>query len=110
MVGPSILLDARMLPISLVADLPMSVLSIYYLTKSIDECITSADAHRIPSNKMVVCGLTAGPATAVNVLSAVTSAAMLMYTQYPSLCVRPSLCCTEDKLGHPSAATGIKLR
>ena len=68
-----------MLPISLVADLPMSVLSIYYLTKSIDECITSADAHRIPSNKMVVCGLTAGPATAVNVLSAVTSAAMLMY-------------------------------
>ena len=93
MVGPSILVDACMLPISLVADLPMSVLSIYYLTKSIDECITSADAHRIPSNKMVVCGLTAGPATAVNVLSAVTSAAMLMYPPHSiQACVFGPLC------------------
>ena len=63
---------------SLAADLPMSILSVYYLTRAMNECIGSADAHRIPSEELVVCGLTAGPATVINVLSAVTSAAMLM--------------------------------
>ena len=57
----------------------MSALSLYYLVRSVDECIHSADAHRTPSNDLVVCGLTEGPANLVNVLSAVTSAAMLMY-------------------------------
>jgi hypothetical protein len=56
----------------------MSALSLYYLVRSVDECIHSADAHRTPSNELVVCGLTKGPANLVNVLSAVTSAAMLM--------------------------------
>ena len=56
----------------------MSALSLYYLIRSVDECIHSADAHRTPSNELVVCGLTEGPANLVNVLSAVTSAAMLM--------------------------------
>jgi hypothetical protein len=60
------------------ADLPMSALSLYYLVRSVDECIHSADAHRTPSSELVVCGLTEGPANLVNVLSAVTSAAMLM--------------------------------
>ncbi len=60
------------------SDLPMSALSLYYLVRSVDECIHSADAHRKPSNELVVCGLTEGPANLVNVLSAVTSAAMLM--------------------------------
>ena len=62
----------------LCSDLPMSALSLYYLVRSVDECIHSADAHRTPSNELVVCGLTKGPANLVNVLSAVTSAAMLM--------------------------------
>ena len=62
----------------LCSDLPMSALSLYYLVRSVDECIHSADAHRTPSNELVVCDLTEGPATLVNVLSAVTSAAMLM--------------------------------
>jgi hypothetical protein len=70
------------LPFSLagrsVADLPMSALSLYYLVRSVDECIHSADAHRTPSNELVVCGLTEGRANLLNVLSAVTSAAMLM--------------------------------
>jgi hypothetical protein len=61
-----------------VADLPMSALSLYYLVRSVDECIHSADAHRMPSNELVVCGLAEGRANLVNVLSAVTSAAMLM--------------------------------
>jgi hypothetical protein len=61
-----------------VADLPMAALSLYYLVRSVDECIHSADAHRTPSNELVVCGLTEGRANLVNVLSAVTSAAMLM--------------------------------
>ena len=56
----------------------MSALSLYFLVRSIDECIHSADAHRKPSNELVVCGLTEGRANLVNVLSAVTSAAMLM--------------------------------
>ena len=60
------------------SDLPMSSLALYYLIRSVDECIHSADAHRTPSNELVVCGLTEGPANLVNVLSAVTSAAMLM--------------------------------
>ena len=60
------------------SDLPMSALSLYYLVRSVDECIHSADAHRTPSNELVVCGLTEGRANLVNVLSAVTSAAMLM--------------------------------
>ena len=42
------------------------------------ECIVSADAHRRPSDEVVVCGLTSGSRTILNVLSAVTSAAMLM--------------------------------
>ena len=54
----------------------MSALSLYYLVRSVDECIHSADAHRTPSNELVVCGLTEGPVNLVNVLSAVTSAAM----------------------------------
>ena len=62
----------------LCSDLPMSALSLYYLVRSVDECIHSADAHRKPSNELVVCGLTEGRAHLVNVLSAVTSAAMLM--------------------------------
>ncbi len=57
-----------------VADLPMSALSLYYLVRSVDECIHSANAHRTPSNDLVVCDLTEGR----RVLSAVTSAAMLM--------------------------------
>ena len=61
-----------------VADLPMSALSLYYLVRSVDECIHSADAHRTPSNELVVCGLMEGRANLVSVLSAVTSAAMLM--------------------------------
>jgi hypothetical protein len=56
----------------------MSALSLYYLVRSVDECIHSADAHRMPSNELVVCGLAEGRANLVNVLSAVTSAAMLM--------------------------------
>ena len=56
----------------------MSALSLYYLVRSIDECIHSADAHRKPSNELVVCDLMEGRANLVNVLSAVTSAAMLM--------------------------------
>jgi hypothetical protein len=60
------------------SDLPMSALSLYYLIRSVDECIHSADAHRKPSNELVVCGLTEGRANLVSVLSAVTSAAMLM--------------------------------
>jgi hypothetical protein len=63
---------------SLAADLPMSVLSVYYLTRAMNECIVSADAHRVPSDELVVCGLTAGPATVINVLSAVTSAALVL--------------------------------
>jgi hypothetical protein len=65
-------------PFARTADLPMSALSLYYLVRSVDECIHSADAHRTPSNELVVCGLTKGPANLVNMLSAVTSAAMLM--------------------------------
>jgi len=62
----------------LCSDLPMTALSLYYLVRSVDECIHSADAHRKPSNELVVCGLTEGRANLVSVLSAVTSAAMLM--------------------------------
>ena len=61
-----------------VADLPMSALSLYFLVRSIDECIHSANAHRLPSNDLVVCDLMEGRANLVSVLSAVTSAAMLM--------------------------------
>ncbi len=65
------------------ADLPMSVLSLYYLIRSIDECISSSDAHRAPSTALVVCDLRAGFTNILTVLSVVTSAAMLMY--FPAL-------------------------
>jgi hypothetical protein len=62
----------------------MSALSLYYLIKSVNECIASADNHRVPSNALVVCGLAEGSASLVNVLSAVTSASMLMYPAFGS--------------------------
>ncbi len=43
------------------------------------ECIGSANAHRVQSTAMVVCDLYAGPKNIVNLLSVITSAAMLMY-------------------------------
>ncbi len=86
----------------------MSVLSVYYLTRSINECIISADAHRVPSDELIVCGLTAGPATVINVLSAVTSTAMLMYPPrtHPTPTPSPLLPSSGHKLVGPSVGTG----
>ena len=60
-------------------DLPMSLLSTYYLVKSMDECIGSAIAHKVPSTELVVCDTRPGSQNHLNVISVVTSAAMLMY-------------------------------
>jgi hypothetical protein len=57
----------------------MSSLSLYYLAKSLGECISSANEHRIPSTDVVVCDMTAGPATILSLLSVITSCAMLLY-------------------------------
>jgi hypothetical protein len=62
-----------------VADLPMSLLSTYYLVKSLNECIGSADAHRLPSNEIVVCDLTAGTPNVIHILCIIKSNSMLLY-------------------------------
>ena len=43
------------------------------------QCINSANAHRTPSADLIVCDLMSGNANITNVLSVITSAAMLMY-------------------------------
>ena len=81
--------------LGLVEDLPMASLSFYYLVKSLDECIGSANAHRTPSTDFVVCDLPVGNANILNLLSVITSAAMLMYKVRPfatqALCGTPAL-------------------
>ncbi len=62
-----------------VADVPMALLSTYYLVTSLNECIGSANAHRLPSNEMVVCDLTAGTATIIHILCIIKSNGMLLY-------------------------------
>jgi hypothetical protein len=91
-----------LIALGLAEDVPMSGLSIYYLVRSLDgpplpsrtpahpilagaarcacaECIDSAIKHRVPSNEMVVCDLSAGKSNLLNVVSVITSVAMLMY-------------------------------
>ena len=92
-----------LIALGLAEDVPMSGLSIYYLVRSLDgpplpsrtpahphslrvphlcawaECIDSAIKHRVPSNAMVVCDLSAGYPNLLNVVSVITSVAMLMY-------------------------------
>ena len=57
----------------------MAILSTYYLVTSLNECIDSANAHRLPSNEMVVCDLTAGTATIIHILCIIKSNGMLLY-------------------------------
>jgi hypothetical protein len=66
-------------PIAGAADLPMSLLSTYYLIKSLDECIGSADANRSPPYEMVVCDLTVGTTTIIYILCIIKSNGMLLY-------------------------------
>jgi hypothetical protein len=91
-----------LIALGLAEDVPMSGLSIYYLVRSLDgpplpsrtplhpilavaapcacaECIDSAIKHRIPSTDLVVCDLSAGNPNLLNVVSVITSVAMLMY-------------------------------
>lgn len=57
----------------------MSMLAVYYLVYSINECVKSAEENRAPPYKLVVCDLPLGRDIVIFVLNAITSAGMLMY-------------------------------
>ena len=84
----------------------LSSLSLYYLAKSLDECIDSANAHRVPSTDIVVCDMTAGPLNILNLLSVITSCAMLLYKVLldvlPILCTKPV--CEPSSFDRPGRA------
>jgi hypothetical protein len=64
----------------------MSMLAVFYLIKSVQECIQSADENRAPPYELVVCDLPLGRDTHIFVLNAITSAAMLTYKVVAAVC------------------------